>query len=163
MHAAKPVAWEPLLSAVKLTAAATVAACCCSVAEVVNRNVPKLNPLLNQTLDGWMYDPNGTTCAPRCLTFSLGAPFGASAAAAAGSKVDQGSEGAQRWLWAYYYRNMEGHHLHTVGLEVQLDVAGAWFNWHASACFLHSATFLISPPGTVWCSMSVALSLYKDM
>lgn len=80
--------------------------------------------MLNVTLDGWTFDANGTTCGSKCLTFSLGAPFGSGAAASSGSIMGNNSAGAQRYMWAYFYRNQEGHHLHTVGLEVQIDVKG---------------------------------------
>ncbi|KAF6249317.1 copper amine oxidase [Scenedesmus sp. NREL 46B-D3] len=98
------------------------------VAALIARAAAPLVPLMKEAFDGWWYDPgsSNSSCGSRCLVYSLGAPFGAGPAAAAGTRVGPGSgvEG-RRWLWAFFYRNLEGHHLHTVGLELQLDVSGA--------------------------------------
>lgn len=119
--------------------------------------MPPLIPLMKAAFDGWFLDPpppeaanttnnatNGnadgnatSACGDKCLTYSLGSPFGSGPAQPAGTRVDpvpgdasdsqqqQGGVDArfsQRRLWAFFYRNMEGHHLHTVGLEVAIDV-----------------------------------------
>lgn len=100
-----------------------------------------LTPLMKAAFDGWYLGPKGEDnetkiepCGEKCLTFSVGAPFGSAPAQPAGTRVDPdnktgGQEGkdvrfSQRRLWVFFYRNMEGHHLHTVGLEVAFDVEG---------------------------------------
>lgn len=100
-----------------------------------------LIPLMKAAFDGWYLGPKGEDndtkiepCGEKCLTFSVGAPFGSGPAQPSGSRVDpvnntEGQEGkdarfSQRRLWVFFYRNMEGHHLHTVGLEVAFDVEG---------------------------------------
>jgi hypothetical protein len=76
------------------------------VGALIDRAAAPLVPLMKEAFDGWWFDPR-SRCGSRCLAYSLGAPFGAGPAAAAGTSAGPGSrlEG-RRWLWAFFYRNL---------------------------------------------------------
>jgi hypothetical protein len=76
------------------------------VAALIDRATAPLLGLMKEAFDGWWYDP-GSRCGSRCLVYSLGAPFGAGPAAAAGASVGPGSSvQGRRWLWVFFYRNL---------------------------------------------------------
>eukprot|EP00775_Hariotina_reticulata_P009066 gene9066-9236_t len=104
-----------------------------SVGEVITAVGEQLAPLMKLHLDGFYFDAAGE-CKPKCLTFSLGAPFGSGPpqppGAVIGSRQVPGGAGSaskndlqQRWLWVFFYRDLEGHHLQSVGLEFRIDAS----------------------------------------
>jgi hypothetical protein len=97
------------------------------VAALIDRATAPLVSLMKEAFDGWWYDP-GSSCSSRCLVYSLGAPFGAGPAAAAGSSVGPGSsmEG-RRWLWVFFYRNLVGS-----SSSSSSSKGGCWLVAHAA-------------------------------
>jgi hypothetical protein len=118
-------------------------------------------------LDGFYFDAAGS-CKPKCLTFSLGAPFGSGPPQAPGTVISSSSsrrtaagagsnELQQRWIWVFFYRDLEGHHLQSVGLEFRIDASGGAASlalpvsssFPAAACHSSSSSSLLEATRSV--------------